>query len=58
MLELMLAGFIDAIHPLNLLFVFAGVTGGVVMGATPGINGPMAIALCIPLTYYMSPIAA
>ncbi|MEW6669275.1 MAG: tripartite tricarboxylate transporter permease [Thermodesulfobacteriota bacterium] len=58
MLELFIAGFWDALHPLNLLFVLVGVALGVAMGATPGINAPMGIALCIPLSYYMSPVAA
>jgi len=58
MIEVIMAGFIDALHPLNLLFVLVGVIAGVVAGAIPGINGPMAIALCIPLSYYMSPVAA
>ncbi len=58
MLEVIIAGFIDALHFYNLLFVLVGVTVGMTMGAIPGINGPMAIALCIPLSYYMSPVAA
>ncbi|MEW6670440.1 MAG: tripartite tricarboxylate transporter permease [Thermodesulfobacteriota bacterium] len=58
MFEVIIAGFIDSLHPLNLLFVLAGVISGVIAGAIPGINGPMAIALCIPLSYYMSPVAA
>jgi len=58
MIEVIMAGFIDALHPLNLLFVLVGVIAGVIAGAIPGINGPMAIALCIPLSYYMSPVAA
>ncbi len=58
MLELIIAGFIDSLHPLNLLFVLVGVTAGMVAGAIPGVNGPMAIALCVPLSYYMSPVAA
>lgn len=58
MLEVIIAGFMDALHPLNLLFVLMGVAAGVTAGAIPGVNGPMAIALCIPLSYYMSPIAA
>ncbi|MEW6670441.1 MAG: tripartite tricarboxylate transporter permease [Thermodesulfobacteriota bacterium] len=58
MLEVIIAGFIDALHPLSLLFVLLGVIAGVIAGAIPGINGPMAIALCIPLSYYMSPVAA
>lgn len=58
MLEVIIAGFMDALQLSNLLFVLVGVTAGMTMGAIPGINGPMAIALCIPLSYYMSPMAA
>ncbi|MEW6334040.1 MAG: tripartite tricarboxylate transporter permease [Thermodesulfobacteriota bacterium] len=58
MIETIIAGLGDALHPLNLLFVLLGVIAGTVAGAIPGINGPMAIALCIPLSYYMSPVAA
>lgn len=58
MIELIIAGFTDSLHPLNLLFVLVGVTAGMIAGAIPGINGPMAIALCIPLSYYMSPVSA
>ncbi len=58
MLELVIAGFIDSLQINNLLFVFVGVTAGMIAGAVPGVNGPMAIALCIPLSYYMSPMSA
>ena len=58
MLELILAGFVDALNPLNLIFVLVGVTAGMIAGAIPGVNGPMAIALCVPLSYYMSPVTA
>ncbi|MBT9168979.1 MAG: hypothetical protein DDT19_02331 [Syntrophomonadaceae bacterium] len=58
MIEVIIAGLIDALSLSNLLFVLVGVAAGVTAGAIPGINGPMAIALCIPLSYYMSPVAA
>ena len=58
MLEMMLHGLVTALAPLNMLFVFLGVVFGMVAGAIPGVNGPMAIALCVPLSYYMSPVAA
>jgi putative tricarboxylic transport membrane protein len=58
MLEFLIPGLIDALQLSNLLFVLVGVTAGMTMGAIPGINGPMAIALCIPLSYYMSPVTA
>ena len=58
MLETIVAGFIDSLQFANLMFVLVGVTVGMIAGAIPGVNGPMAIALCIPLSYYMSPMAA
>lgn len=57
-MEYLIPGLLDSLHYTNLLFVLVGVAVGVAMGAIPGINGPMAIALCIPLSYYMSPVAA
>ncbi len=57
-MEMILAGLMDSLSPVSLIYVFAGVAVGVAIGAVPGINGPMAIALFIPLTYYMSPLAA
>lgn len=42
----------------NLVIILAGVTLGIVVGAIPGLNAPMAIAIAIPLTYYMSPLSA
>ncbi len=57
-MEVILAGFLDTFTVENILFIFMGVTMGVFVGAVPGLNGPMAIALAVPMTYYMSPIAA
>jgi len=57
-MESIIAGLLDSLSPISLLFVLGGVALGVAIGAIPGINGPMAIALFIPLTYYMSPLAA
>ena len=58
MMDLILSGLTEALQLANLLFVLVGVCAGVIAGAIPGVNGPMAIALCIPLSYYMSPVAA
>jgi len=57
-MELIISGLLDALAPASLMFVFIGVAIGVLIGAIPGINGPMAIALFIPVTYYMSPLTA
>jgi len=42
----------------NFLSMFLGVSLGVVLGAIPGLTGIMAIALIIPVTYYLSPVSA
>ena len=57
-MELIVAGLQDALSPASLMFVFVGVAMGVMFGAIPGINGPMAIALFIPITYYLTPLTA
>ena len=57
-MEMIIAGLQDSISPASLMFLFAGVAIGVIVGAIPGINGPMAIALFIPVTYYMTPLTA
>ncbi|MEM7061508.1 MAG: tripartite tricarboxylate transporter permease [Pseudomonadota bacterium] len=57
-MDLIAAGLLNAISPASLMFVFVGVALGVMFGAIPGINGPMAIALFIPITYYLTPLLA
>jgi putative tricarboxylic transport membrane protein len=57
-MEVILAGFLDAFTLTNISFIFLGITMGVFVGAIPGLNGPMAIALAVPMTYYMPSIAA
>ncbi|MDH5409532.1 MAG: tripartite tricarboxylate transporter permease [Gammaproteobacteria bacterium] len=57
-MEMILAGLLDSVSPASLMFLLLGVTIGVLVGAIPGINGPMAIALFIPITYYMTPLTA
>lgn len=57
-LDAILAGIVDAITLWNILLVAAGVTLGILVGAIPGLNGPMAIALAVPATFYLEPITA
>lgn len=58
MIETILAGFVDAVAPINLMIIAAGVLLGIIVGAIPGLNAPMAIAIAVPLTFYMSPLGA
>lgn len=57
-LDMIFAGIIDACTLLNLLLIAGGVTLGILVGAIPGLNGPMAIALAVPATFYLEPIGA
>jgi putative tricarboxylic transport membrane protein len=41
----------------NLLAVSGGLFIGIVIGAIPGLNVPMAVALLLPVTFYMDPVA-
>jgi putative tricarboxylic transport membrane protein len=46
----------DAFQIGNLLAIIAGVVLGITVGAIPGLSGPMAIAVAVPLTFYMQPL--
>ncbi|MEX2643586.1 MAG: tripartite tricarboxylate transporter permease [Acetobacterales bacterium] len=54
-MDLVLTVAQDILSPLNLLVLFAGVVGGMVVGAIPGLTVTMAIALSIPFTLSMGP---
>jgi putative tricarboxylic transport membrane protein len=51
-------GFGDALAPATIGFVLIGVLLGYVIGVLPGLNRPAALALAIPLSYYMTPVSA
>lgn len=44
--------------PALLAWVFAAAVVGMVVGAVPGLTASAAIAMLVPLTYYMDPLAA
>ena len=48
----------NLLAPETLIGLIIGVVGGMVVGAMPGLSGGMAIALLLPVTYSMSPVAA
>jgi TctA family transporter len=47
-----------SLQPLNLLFCFLGVVGGTIIGVLPGIGPVATIAMLLPITFYLPPIAA
>lgn len=52
---MLMDGFLAVLTPVNLPFLFGGVIVGLVLGAIPGLSATMAIALVIPMTYYLTP---
>ncbi|MGH2615439.1 MAG: tripartite tricarboxylate transporter permease, partial [Thermomicrobiales bacterium] len=51
-------GFSVALTPTNLLFALAGVLGGMIIGALPGIGTVVGVSLLLPLTFGMDPTSA
>lgn len=47
-----------ALKPANLLLAVAGVAGGTIIGALPGLSATMAVAVLVPLTFTMEPASA
>lgn len=44
-------GLLNAISPMNMLFIVLGTAIGIVVGALPGLSATMALALLLPLTF-------
>lgn len=58
MLSNILMGFTTAVQPVNILVTVVGTVLGIVFGMLPGLSGTMGIAILLPITYSMSPVAA
>ncbi|MFT4127735.1 MAG: tripartite tricarboxylate transporter permease [Gordonia sp. (in: high G+C Gram-positive bacteria)] len=54
----LLTGFGDVFSPSNLLFVLIGAVLGTAVGVLPGLGSAMAVALLLPLTASLDPLAA
>jgi putative tricarboxylic transport membrane protein len=57
-MDALAAGFVAAFAPLSIAYVFLGLLIGYIVGVLPGLSRPTALALAVPLTYYMTPVAA
>ena len=58
MMDHLLQGFLTVFQPLNFVLMVAGVIGGVIVGALPGMTSSMGIILLLPLTYRLPPEVA
>src|SRR6195256_7061823 len=47
---LLAGGFATALHPLNIAFLFIGVTLGLVIGVLPGLGGTSGVAILLPIS--------
>lgn len=57
-MEYFLMGFKTIFSGMYLLYMFAGVSLGLILGALPGLTGSLGIALMLPFTYHMEPLTA
>jgi putative tricarboxylic transport membrane protein len=58
MIESLIGGFEAAFTFTNLFFICCGIVLGIVFGVLPGLGSVTAIAIMVPITFYMSPVAA
>lgn len=58
MFDLLITGFKIVFTPTTFLLILLGNVLGTIFGSLPGISASMAIALCVPFTYVMSPVVA
>lgn len=54
----LLLGFANNFRGINLIYMIGGVMIGIILGAIPGLTCGTAIALIIPMTYYMNTASA
>ena len=54
----LIEGFRVALAPSNLMWAFAGVTLGTLVGVLPGIGPALTVALLLPITFTLDPVPA
>jgi putative tricarboxylic transport membrane protein len=57
-LESLIHGFGVLADPMNIVYMFIGITLGVLIGVLPGLGGANGVAILLPLTFTMTPTAA
>lgn len=57
MFDMLFAGFGSVMTLQIIMLIAAGVALGLVFGSIPGLTATMAVAICLPITYGMDPIA-
>ncbi|BDH60344.1 C4-dicarboxylate ABC transporter permease [Lysinibacillus sp. PLM2] len=57
MLEMLLQGFSGVLNVTTILLILGGTILGLIFGSIPGLTATMAVAICLPITYGMHPVA-
>ena len=55
MTEFILPATLHLFEPLNIILMLAGLIGGIIIGALPGLSATMGVALMVPATFAMNP---
>ena len=53
---MVLEGILSVFNPTTLAVIFIGVIVGIIFGSIPGLTSTMGVALCLPITFGMSPL--
>ena len=56
MSEFLLPAILNLFDPLNIFLMIAGLAGGIIVGALPGLTATMGVALIVPVTFAMNPV--
>ncbi|TDJ69624.1 MAG: hypothetical protein E2O35_01065, partial [Proteobacteria bacterium] len=56
-MDVLFAGFEQVANVMSLTMIVVGLMIGIVIGAIPGLNVPMAVAIALPITFNLTPIA-
>ena len=57
MTEFLVPSLLNLLEPLNIFLMIVGLTGGIIIGALPGLSATMGVALMVPVTFSMNPIS-
>ncbi len=57
MTEFIGPALLHLIEPFNIFLMVVGLTGGILVGALPGLTATMGVALMVPITFAMDPIS-
>lgn len=57
MLEFIGPALLNLLEPFNIFLMLAGLAGGIIIGALPGLSATMGVALMVPVTFAMNEIS-